>query len=54
MLLPINPNSEYDKEAVKRFQVGGDVMKFAHRHQGPGNAVLDVQWSLDAPAKVSY
>lgn len=33
---------------------GGDVMMFAHCHQDPGSAVLDVLWPLDPPAKVPY
>lgn len=30
------------------------MMVFAHCHQDPGSAVLDVPWSLDAPAEVPY
>lgn len=33
---------EWDKEAVKGFQDGGDVIVIVHHHQGPGSAVLDV------------
>ena len=35
-------NSEWDREPVKRFQDGGDVIMLAHPHQDPGSAVVDV------------
>ena len=44
-------NSEWNREPVERFEDGGDVVVFAHPHQDPGSAVLDVLQSLYAPAR---
>ena len=44
-------NSKWDREPVKRFQDGGDVIIFAQAHQDPGSAVLDVLQSLDVLAR---
>ena len=44
-------NSEWNREPVERFEDGGDVVVFAHPHQDPGSAVLDVMQSLYAPAR---
>ena len=44
-------NSEWDREPVKRFQNGGDVIVFADPHQDPGSTVLHVLQSLDALAR---
>lgn len=35
-------DSEWDREPVEGFENGGDVIVFAHPHQNPGSAVLDV------------
>ena len=39
-------NSEWDREPVEGFEDGGDMIVFAHPHQDPGSAVLDVLQSL--------
>ena len=44
-------NSECDREPVKGFEDGGDVLKFAHPHQDPGSTVLYVLELLDALAR---
>ena len=44
-------NPEWDREPVERFEDGGDVVEFAHPHQDPGSAVLDVLQFLDIPAR---
>ncbi len=44
-------NSEWDREPVEGFEDGGDMVVFAHPHQDPGSAVLDVLQSLNASAR---
>lgn len=44
-------NSEWDVEPMKSFMFGGDVIVFVQPHQDAGGAVVDVQYSLDAPAR---
>ena len=43
--------SEWDREPVKSFQDGGNVIIFAHPYQYPGSAVLNVLQSLHALAR---
>jgi len=47
--LAINPES--NREPVEFLEDGCDVLKFAHPHQDPGSAILDVLQSLHAPAR---
>ena len=44
-------DSEWDREPVRSFQDGGDKIIFAHPHQDPGSAVLNVLQSLHALAR---
>lgn len=44
-------NCEWDRESVKRFQDGCDVIMFAQPHQDPGGAALDMLFALEDLAR---